>query len=76
MGKLPAAAADEEAELRALGDRAEQSRLALAGTADALARAMSPARQATSVRHLTVIAVPALVVLAAATVYLLRRHPR
>jgi hypothetical protein len=41
MGKLPVAAADEEAELRALGDRADQSRQAVAATADALARAIA-----------------------------------
>jgi hypothetical protein len=37
MAKLPVAAADEEAELRALSDRADQSRQAVAGTAAALA---------------------------------------
>jgi hypothetical protein len=71
MRKLPAAAADEEAELHALSDRADQSRQALAATADELAEAV-----AAPLRRVTVIALPALVLLTAATVYLIRRHRR
>jgi hypothetical protein len=94
MGKLPAAAADEEAELRALSDRADQSRQAVAAAADALtgaiaasarpgvfarrtaARAVSPAGQAAGpLRRVATIAVPVLV-LTAATVYLLWQRQR
>jgi hypothetical protein len=41
MSNLPSASADEEAELRALSDQAEQTRQALAATSDALARAIT-----------------------------------
>ena len=41
MGRQRAAAADEDAELRALSDQAGQTRQAMAETADALTRAMT-----------------------------------
>ena len=41
MGRLRAAAADEDAELRALSDQAEQTRQAVAETADALTRVIT-----------------------------------
>ena len=71
MRKLPSAAADEEAELRALSDRADQSREAVAATADELAEAI-----AAPLRRVTAIALPALALLTAATVYLIRRRLR
>jgi hypothetical protein len=71
MRNLPAAAADEEADLRALSDRAGKSRQALAATADELAEAI-----AAPLRRVTVIALPALALLTAATVYLIRRRLR
>jgi hypothetical protein len=72
MGRRPAAAVDEEAELRALSAQAEQSRRAVAETADALVRVMS-ARARVSLR-LAVIALPAVLVLGVGAVYLLRRR--
>ena len=41
MGRLPASALDEDAELRALSDQAERTRQAVAETADALTRAVT-----------------------------------
>jgi hypothetical protein len=41
MGRLRAAAADEDAELRALSDQAEQTRQAVAETTDALTRVIT-----------------------------------
>ena len=41
MGRLRAAAADEDAELRALSDQAEQTRQAAGETADALTRVIT-----------------------------------
>jgi hypothetical protein len=78
MGRRPAAAVDEEAELRALSAQAEQSRRAVAETADALVRVMSArararARARISLR-LAVIALPAVLVLGVGAVYLLRRR--
>jgi hypothetical protein len=95
MGRRHAAALDEDAELRALSDQAEQGRQAVADTADALTRAITAnahasvlarrvvvrgaasAHQAISPRRfMAVAAVPAVVVVTVAAVYLLRRHPR
>lgn len=75
MGWRSAAAVDEEAELRALSDQADRSRRAVAETADALARTIS-ARVRLPLRRVALIALPAVLVVTAGTVYLLRRRLR
>jgi hypothetical protein len=71
MGRRPAAAVDEEAELRALSAQAEQSRRAVAETADALVRVMSARARA---RARARISLRLAVVLGVGVVYLLRRR--
>lgn len=75
MARRSAAAADEEAVLRALSAQAEQSRQALAETADALARTIS-ARATVPLRRVALIALPAVIVVTIGAAYLIRRRPR
>lgn len=75
MARRSAAAADEEAVLRALSAQAEQSRQALAETADALARTIS-ARAIVPLRRVALIALPAVIVVTIGAAYLIRRRPR